>query len=203
MIAAMNRARRNAPIEALRMCSGLGAVRTVLGYHVDMAETWDWLMAFDRDGELARASGRPRSPHVCRPRRSGSLDVSIVGAEAARRLPEQNRRAASLARSRQRDGAGIPRRPWADRRIRGVHRRRPRGPGDLDLRRLCRLHAVGGRTVGRGDALDRRAATNDQAPTHDLLGRLGRQRLRGSDHGRSRQWRSDRRSQLCVRRRAD
>ena len=83
----------NAPIEALRICSGLGAVRTALGYHVDMAETWDWLMAFDRDGELASEWAAAVAARMSTATGLG-LDVSTVGAEAARRLPEQNRRAA-------------------------------------------------------------------------------------------------------------
>lgn len=93
VIAAMKWARQNAPIEALRICSGLGAVRTVLGYNVDMAETWDWLMAFDRDGELASEWASAVAARMSTATGLG-LDVSSVGAEAARRLPEQNRRAA-------------------------------------------------------------------------------------------------------------
>ena len=93
VIAAMKWARQNAPIEALRICSGLGAVRTALGYHVDMAETWDWLMAFDRDGELASEWAAAVAARMSTATGLG-LDVSTVGAEAARRLPEQNRRAA-------------------------------------------------------------------------------------------------------------
>ena len=93
VVAAMKWARRNAPLEALRMCSGLGAVRTVLGYNVDMAETWDWLMAFDRDGELASEWAAAVAARMSTATGLG-FDVSSIGAEAARRLPEQNRRAA-------------------------------------------------------------------------------------------------------------
>ncbi|MFP5255529.1 MAG: ATP-binding protein [Acidimicrobiia bacterium] len=53
VVAAMEWARAHAPLDALRMCAGLASVRSALGHTGALAETWDWLMAFDRDGDHA------------------------------------------------------------------------------------------------------------------------------------------------------
>jgi hypothetical protein len=53
VVAAMEWAREHAPLDALHMCAGLASVRSALGHHGALADTWAWLMAFDRDDEHA------------------------------------------------------------------------------------------------------------------------------------------------------
>ena len=50
IVAAKRWASRHAPALALDMCAGLGSVRSALGHHGDVADTWAWLMSQDRTG---------------------------------------------------------------------------------------------------------------------------------------------------------
>jgi len=92
VVAAMEWARAHAPLDALRMCAGLATVRSALGHHVDLAETWSWLMAFDRDGEHAADWATAVAAWMSSATAIG-IDVTPLRAAVADRLPEDRHRA--------------------------------------------------------------------------------------------------------------
>ncbi|MGK2948832.1 MAG: ATP-binding protein, partial [Acidimicrobiales bacterium] len=92
VVAAMEWARTHAPLEALRMCAGLASVRSALGHHAELAETWAWLMAFDRDGEHAAEWATAVAAWMSSATALG-VDVSTLPAIVADRLPPERRRA--------------------------------------------------------------------------------------------------------------
>jgi predicted ATPase/DNA-binding SARP family transcriptional activator len=92
VVAAMAWARVHAPLDALRMCAGLASVRSALGHLADLAETWAWLMAFDRDGEHAAEWATAVAAWMSSATAMG-IDVSALPAEVAARLPADSRRA--------------------------------------------------------------------------------------------------------------
>lgn len=92
VVAAMEWARTHAPLDALRMCAGLASVRSALGHHAELAETWAWLMAFDRDGEHAAEWATAVAAWMSSATALG-VDVSALSADVAGRLPPERRRA--------------------------------------------------------------------------------------------------------------
>lgn len=92
VVAAMEWARAHAPLDALRMCAGLASVRSALGHHADLAKTWSWLMAFDRDGPQAAEWATAVAAWMSSATAVG-IDVSPVPAAVAARLPPDRRRA--------------------------------------------------------------------------------------------------------------
>ena len=92
VVAAMEWARAHAPLDALRMCAGLASVRSALGHHADLADTWSWLMAFDRDGEHAAEWATAVAAWMSSATAIG-IDVSPLPAAVAARLSADRRRA--------------------------------------------------------------------------------------------------------------
>lgn len=92
VVAAMEWARAHAPFDALRMCAGLASVRSALGHHADLAKTWSWLMAFDRDGPHAAEWATAVAAWMSSATAIG-IDVSPLPAAVAARLPPDRRRA--------------------------------------------------------------------------------------------------------------
>jgi predicted ATPase/DNA-binding SARP family transcriptional activator len=84
--AALKWSMRHEPSEALRICAGLASVRSSMGYFDEAALTWDWLMAFDRDGaysgEWAVAVAAMMSTAT-----GLGLDVRGVTSDVVQRLP--------------------------------------------------------------------------------------------------------------------
>ena len=92
VMAAIDWSRHNAPADALRMCSGLGGLRSTLGHYGNLVATWDWLMGFDRDGELS-AEWAAAAAALMASATGAGLDVADVVGDVADRLPPENRRA--------------------------------------------------------------------------------------------------------------
>ena len=95
VVAAMQWARREEPIEVLRMCAGLAAVRSALGYNANVLETWEWLMSLDRaaaatDGWAAEWAAAVAA--LMAPATAQSIDVGTVADEVRRLLPADRRR---------------------------------------------------------------------------------------------------------------
>lgn len=49
LVAAMEWARAHDPRLVFQMCAGLASVRSALGHHGNVADTWQWLLSLDRD----------------------------------------------------------------------------------------------------------------------------------------------------------
>ncbi len=92
VVAAMAWARKRAPLDALQMCAGLASVRSALGYHADLTETWAWLMAFDRGGPHAAAWATAVAALMASATAIGA-DITGLADAVAARLPVEDRRA--------------------------------------------------------------------------------------------------------------
>ena len=92
VVAAMAWARKDAPLDALQMCAGLASVRSALGYHADLTETWAWLMAFDRDGPHAAEWAAAVAALLSSATAIGA-DITGLADAVAARLPAEDRRA--------------------------------------------------------------------------------------------------------------
>ena len=92
VVAAMSWARKHAPLDALQMCAGLASVRSALGYHADLTETWAWLMAFDRDG-LHAAEWATAVAALMSSATAIGADLTGLAQAVAARLPVEHRRA--------------------------------------------------------------------------------------------------------------
>lgn len=92
VVVAMEWAREHAPLDALHMCAGLASVRTALGHHDALADTWAWLMAFERDGEHAAEWATAVAALLSSATGLGADTTGIVDA-VVDRLPADRRRA--------------------------------------------------------------------------------------------------------------
>ncbi len=93
VVAAMAWARANDHHTALRMCSNLAPVRSVLGHGADFDETWRWLLAFDderRDPLWAEAVAGLLTTAASR-----CFDTTAVAAQLCAHLPAGPGRARS------------------------------------------------------------------------------------------------------------
>lgn len=95
VVVAMEWARRHEPLEAFRMCAGLAAVRSALGYNSNIFETWEWLMALDRTAAAAEGWSAEWAAAVAAlmaPVTAQGVDVGVVASEVDRLLPRDRRR---------------------------------------------------------------------------------------------------------------
>ncbi|WP_426573404.1 ATP-binding protein [Aquihabitans sp. McL0605] len=123
VVAAMDWARVHDPEAVMQMCRGLASVRSMLGHAANLRDTWDWLMAFDRDGELAAEWAGAVAAQMAAATGAG-YDITGLAAEVAARLdPADEQAQVWLARGRAmipayRGDLG-PARRYADRIIAG------------------------------------------------------------------------------------
>jgi predicted ATPase/DNA-binding SARP family transcriptional activator len=89
--AALKWAMRHDPYEALRICAGLASVRSSMGYFDEAALTWDWLLAFDRDGAYSSEWAVAVAAMMSTATGLG-LDVRGVTNDVLLRLPIDHRR---------------------------------------------------------------------------------------------------------------
>ncbi len=92
VVSAMEWARQHAPRDALHMCRGLASLRSTLGHSDDLADTWRWLLAFDRDGDLAAEWAAAMAATMAAATGAG-LDVTGWPAEVGQRLRGDDRQA--------------------------------------------------------------------------------------------------------------
>ncbi len=92
VVTALAWARDRSPVHALQMCAGLASLRSSLGHDRDFADTWAWLMAFDRHGELAGDWAVAVAASMAAATGAG-LDVASVSADVERHLGPGHRRA--------------------------------------------------------------------------------------------------------------
>lgn len=92
VVAAMEWAREQAPLHALQMCAGLASIRSTMGYHRDLADTWEWLMAFDRDGAYATDWATAVAAFMSSATAIGA-DVTGLADAVALRVPAEHTRA--------------------------------------------------------------------------------------------------------------
>ncbi len=92
VVAAMEWSREHSAVHALRMCAGLASMRTTLGHYGNLVETWDWLLAFDRDGDLAAAWATAVAALMASAT-GARVDLSGLVADVEPRLPVANKRA--------------------------------------------------------------------------------------------------------------
>jgi predicted ATPase len=95
VVAAMQWARQEEPIEVLRMCAGLAAVRSALGFNANVLETWEWLMSLDRSGAEAdgwSAEWAAAVAALMAPVTAQSIDVGTVVDEVRCLLPDDRHR---------------------------------------------------------------------------------------------------------------
>ncbi|MDQ1459999.1 MAG: hypothetical protein QOI08_1483, partial [Actinomycetota bacterium] len=92
VVAAMEWSREHSAVHALRMCAGLASMRTTLGHYGNLVETWDWLLAFDRDGDLA-AEWATAVAALMASATGARVDLSGLVADVEPRLPLANIRA--------------------------------------------------------------------------------------------------------------
>lgn len=107
VVAAMDWAKDHQPRFVFRMCAGLASVRSALGHHSNVADTWRWLLSTDRahvddDWSIEWATAVASQMAAAT---AHWLDVGVVADEVDRRLPLDAHRARGwLARG----GAMLP-----------------------------------------------------------------------------------------------
>lgn len=112
LVAAIDWARENDPRLVFAMCAGLASVRSALGHHANVADTWAWLLSLDRSaGDRLRPATGPADDWTGKwatavaaqmaAATAHRIDVSVVAEEVARLLPADGDRARGwLARGR-------------------------------------------------------------------------------------------------------
>ena len=96
LVAAMAWARDHAPRLAFEMCAGLASVRSALGHHSNLVETWSWLLSLDRGAEGDDGWSAEWAAAVAATMAAATahwLDVGAVVDEVSRLLPTDARRA--------------------------------------------------------------------------------------------------------------
>jgi predicted ATPase/DNA-binding SARP family transcriptional activator len=113
LVAAMEWAREHEPRLVFAMCAGVAPVRSALGHHTNVADTWAWLLSLDRgagtNGDAGtRAWSEEWATAVAAQMAAATahrVDVSLVAEEVDRLLPADAHRARGwLARG----GAMLP-----------------------------------------------------------------------------------------------
>ncbi len=100
LVAAMEWARQHEPRLMFRMCTGLASVRTVLGFHDNIAETWTWLLSLDRGPQCGEAWRREWAAAVAAQMATATahrIDVGSVADEVLSMLPADAGRARGWA----------------------------------------------------------------------------------------------------------
>lgn len=98
LVAAMEWARHNEPRLVFEMCAGLGAVRSALGHHGNVADTWRWLVSQDRSATDDTGWSREWATAVAAQMAAATahwIDVDDVVGEIDQILPAEDRRARS------------------------------------------------------------------------------------------------------------
>lgn len=107
LVVAMEWARRHEPRLVLAICAGLAPVRSALGHHGNVADTWTWLLSLDRPAEPTDWGGEWATAVAAQMAAATAhwFDVSAVADEVERLLPADAGRARGwLARG----GAMLP-----------------------------------------------------------------------------------------------
>ena len=100
LIAAMDWAREHDPRLMFRICAGLASVRSVLGNHRDVADTWAWLLSLDRGAGTGESWREEWATAVASQMAAATIhwiDVSSVVDEVGRSLPADAHRARGWA----------------------------------------------------------------------------------------------------------
>ena len=89
LVAAMEWARRHEPRLVFAMCAGLAPVRSALGHHGNVADTWAWLLSLDRnDGPTDRSAEWATAVAAQMAAATAHwIDVSAVAGEVEQLLP--------------------------------------------------------------------------------------------------------------------